>query len=45
MKINGYTTFTPPNRDSLRHRSKQLLPLATKAVEVSIEKYEKTARQ
>jgi len=43
MKIIGYPTFTPPDRDSLYRRSKQLLPLANKAVEMTIEKDEKTA--
>jgi len=42
MKIIGYPTFTPPDRDSLYRRSKQLLPLANKAVEMAIEKDEKT---
>jgi hypothetical protein len=45
MKIIGYLTLTPPDWDSLRRRSKQLLPLATEAVEMAIEKDEKTAMQ
>ena len=43
MKIIGYLTLTPPDWDSLCRRSKQLLPLATEAVEMAIEKDEKTA--
>ena len=45
MKIIGYPTFTPPDRDSLRRRSKQLLALVTQAVELAIEKDETTALQ
>jgi hypothetical protein len=45
MKIIGYPTFTPPDRDSLRRRSKQLLALVTEAVELAIEKDETTALQ
>lgn len=43
MKIIGYPTHTPPDRDSLRRCSKQLLTLATEALEMAIEKDEKTA--
>ena len=45
MKNIGYPTFTPPDRDSLRRRSKQLLALVTEAAELAIEKDEKTTMQ
>jgi hypothetical protein len=45
MKIIGYPTLPPPNWDSLRRRSKQLPPLATEAMEMAIEKDEKSAMQ
>jgi len=45
MKILGYLTLTPPDWDSLHRRSKQLLPLATEAAELAIEKDEKTTMQ
>jgi hypothetical protein len=45
MKIIGYPTFTPPDRDSLRRRSKQLLAFVTEALELAIAKDETTALQ